>query len=131
MMNAIDKNKEVIYTMLQKRTMIVVISMIIWSIMVSPSGSPALEKEIKDEDISLALRQQLINDEMVSSHLIDIKTIDGIVTLSGTITNWTEYYAAIENAFEGGATDVQSYLKVKDSPMFGEDPTYYDNPPNW
>lgn len=48
------------------------------------AGAP---DEIGDEDITRAIEVELIFDDAVSSHLIDVETIDGVVTLSGTVSN--------------------------------------------
>jgi osmotically-inducible protein OsmY len=47
----------------------------------------AAAREIKDIDITLAVDRQLQNDEGVPTHLIDVRTKDGIVTLSGPVEN--------------------------------------------
>jgi osmotically-inducible protein OsmY len=44
------------------------------------------ESEIDDSDIIDAIETELIIDDGVSSHLIDVSVIDGIVTLSGTVS---------------------------------------------
>ena len=52
--------------------------------------SPVLAKEtkdIKDIDITLAVERQLQQDAGVPAHLIDVRTKDGIVTLSGPVEN--------------------------------------------
>jgi len=52
--------------------------------------SPVLAKEtkdIKDIDITLAVERQLQKDAGVPGHLIDVRTKDGIVTLSGPVEN--------------------------------------------
>ena len=51
-------------------------------------GSPALMAEsIEDEDISRAVETELVLDEAVPAHLIDVETIRGVVTLSGSVSN--------------------------------------------
>jgi osmotically-inducible protein OsmY len=47
----------------------------------------AEQSELKDEDITNAVELELRMDEGVSSHLIDVKTEDGVVTLSGWVDN--------------------------------------------
>jgi osmotically-inducible protein OsmY len=47
----------------------------------------AAPEKITDEDITNAIEVELIFDDAVSSHLIDVDTIEGVVTLSGTVTN--------------------------------------------
>lgn len=42
---------------------------------------------IPDVDITLAVETQLLADQGVFSHLIDVKTTEGVVTLSGSVDN--------------------------------------------
>lgn len=44
-------------------------------------------REITDQDIALAVETELKNDEVVPVHLIYVGSIDGIVTLSGSVPN--------------------------------------------
>jgi len=60
----------------------------------------ATAREIKDIDITLAVDRHLQNDEGVPAHLIDVRTEDGIVTLSGPVEN----LLARERAAEIAAT---------------------------
>jgi osmotically-inducible protein OsmY len=60
----------------------------------------AANQNIKDIDITLALDRQLQIDEGVPAHLIDVRTKDGIVTLSGPVEN----LLARERAAEIAAT---------------------------
>jgi len=43
--------------------------------------------EIEDEDITRAIETELLFNDAVSSHLIDVETREGIVTLSGSVDN--------------------------------------------
>ncbi len=45
------------------------------------------EEEISDEEIEMAVYTELSFDEAVSSHLLDISSLDGVVTLSGSVDN--------------------------------------------
>ncbi len=59
-----------------------------------------------------------INDEMwwspfVDSDQVAVKVNDGIATLRGTVDSWSEYHAARENAYEGGASWVNNDLVVR------------------
>jgi hypothetical protein len=38
---------------------------------------------------------------------------DGVATLTGTVDSWSEYDAAVNNAYEGGAVYVDNELLVK------------------
>lgn len=58
-----------------------------------------------------------ISDELIWSPFVDkdevtVSVENGIATLTGTVDSWSEYYAARENAFEGGAITVVNRLKV-------------------
>jgi osmotically-inducible protein OsmY len=44
-------------------------------------------EELEDRDISLAVETELMVDEAVPSHLVNVETNDGIVTLSGSVDN--------------------------------------------
>lgn len=61
------------------------------------------DKQIKDKDISNAIEYELIVDEMVPSDRINVETIDGIVTLSGTVANILakDRVAEIANSIKG------------------------------
>ncbi|MBD3305036.1 BON domain-containing protein [candidate division KSB3 bacterium] len=49
------------------------------------SGIAAQTSEVNDQGITLFVETKLLADDMVSSHLIDIETTNGIVTLSGSV----------------------------------------------
>ncbi len=66
------------------------------------------DAEIKEE----------INDEMWWSPFVDSDDVtvtvdDGTATLTGTVDSWSEFNAATENAFEGGAVWVDNNLTVE------------------
>lgn len=48
------------------------------------------ETQFNDEDISVAIDLDLLVNDFVSSHLIDVETRQGIVTLSGSVSNILE-----------------------------------------
>ena len=45
------------------------------------------QQDIQDIDITVAVTNELQRDPAISSHLIDIQTNDGVVTLSGSVDN--------------------------------------------
>jgi osmotically-inducible protein OsmY len=49
--------------------------------------SYAAENDLEDKDITLAVENELLLDEGVSSHLVDVSTTEGIVKLSGSVGN--------------------------------------------
>lgn len=62
--------------------------------------------------------QHDINDELwwspfVDAEAITVDVINGVATLSGTVDSPSEQRAAIQNAYEGGATRVIDRLEVK------------------
>lgn len=63
--------------------------------------------EIKDE-----VEDQLFWSPFVDADEITVKVQDGTATLTGTVDSYSERGAAIENAYEGGATVVKNELKV-------------------
>jgi osmotically-inducible protein OsmY len=68
---------------------------------------PRSDAEIKDE----------IEDEMFWSPFVDanqvrVKVDAGVATLGGKVDDYAEMHAAVENAFEGGATRVNNQLRV-------------------
>jgi osmotically-inducible protein OsmY len=61
-----------------------------------------------------------INDELFWSPFVDANDVEvdvngGKATLTGTVNSWTEYNAAEDNAYEGGAVIVDNDLIVKTS----------------
>lgn len=49
----------------------------------------------------------------VDSDDVNVAVDDGVVTLTGTVDSWSEYNAATENAYEGGAIWVDNDLAVE------------------
>ena len=59
-----------------------------------------------------------ISDELFWSPFVDedevqVSVDNRVATLSGTVDNWNEFFAAAENAREGGATSVINKLRVE------------------
>lgn len=76
------------FTALKKRAMVIIICMIILMLpcfMVMPSF--AAKNQISDISITDAVEDELYLDSAVPSHLIDVSTTDGIVTLEGEVDN--------------------------------------------
>jgi osmotically-inducible protein OsmY len=73
----------------------------------------AAAREIKDIDITLAVDRQLQNDEGVPAHLINVRTKDGIVTLSGPVENLLARERAAEiAAMIKGVRSVINFIDV-------------------
>ncbi|MFO7975678.1 MAG: BON domain-containing protein, partial [Candidatus Hydrogenedentota bacterium] len=64
--------------------------------------------EIKEE-----IESQLWWSPFVDSDDVNVSVDDGTATLTGTVESWSEYWAARENAFDGGAVWVDNDLKVE------------------
>jgi osmotically-inducible protein OsmY len=77
-----------------------------------------------DQEIQEDIESELFWSLFVDSEDIAVTVNNGEAILTGKVDNRNELDAAIENAFEGGAKSVQSYLKIKDTP--GNYPVYYD-----
>ncbi len=74
----------------------------------------AQNKEIKDSDITSAIETDLLFDNSVSSHLIDVKTNEGIVTLSGSVNNLLARERALKIAGSiKGVRSVVNLIEVK------------------
>ncbi len=58
---------------------------ILW--LAAATGLAAATRPLTDVSISDAVENQLLMDRAVPSHLIDVITVDGIVTLSGSVDN--------------------------------------------
>jgi len=82
--------------------------------------SPLPAREITDKTITWAVERELVNDEGVSAHLIDVETEDRIVTLSGPVTNLLAKDRAAEVASTvKGVQSVVNQINVK--PMDRDD----------
>lgn len=65
-----------------------------------------------DWQIELNIINELIWSPYVDRDDVSVSVADGVATLEGEVESWSEYTAAQENAFEGGATAVINRLKV-------------------
>lgn len=94
--------------MMLRRTMLVLITLLF-----IPS-SPLLAREVTDIDITLAIESELLLDEGVPSHLIDVDTNEGIVSLTGFVNNILakERAAKIAETVKG-VRSVVNRIKVK------------------
>jgi len=64
--------------------------------------------------ITTAIKAKLIGDSGLSAFKIDVDTSDGVVTLSGTVSSYTEIEKAMNFAWEtDGVHKVVSTLQVK------------------
>lgn len=51
------------------------------------SSAQALQSQLPDFEITAAIERKLMESNLVSSHLVDVSTSDGVVTLSGAVEN--------------------------------------------
>ena len=66
-----------------------------------------------DATISTRVKIALLNDPRVGPLRIDARTVQGVVTLTGTVPSQTEVDAAVAAARKiQGARDVKSALKI-------------------
>ncbi len=66
-----------------------------------------------DAEIKEDIQDQLWWSPFVDSEDVHVTVEDGMATLTGTVDTWSEYRAAAENAFEGGARWVDNELEVQ------------------
>lgn len=66
-----------------------------------------------DAEIRQEIRNQLEWSPFVDAEKVTVTVEDGMATLIGKVDSWSEAAAAIENAYEGGATWVRDRLEVR------------------
>ena len=66
-----------------------------------------------DVQIKENIEDELFWSPFVDSGNVNVTVEDGEATLSGTVDSWSEYNAAVNNAYEGGAVYVDNDLIVK------------------
>jgi len=67
-----------------------------------------------DAELMDDVADQLWWSPFVDRDDITIQVDDGVVTLTGTVDSWNEYYSATENAHQAGAVTVVNNLTVKE-----------------
>jgi len=65
-----------------------------------------------DPDIKNDIHREFFWSPFVKEDQIKVTVDKGIATLTGTVNSWMEYDSATENAYEGGAVQVNNELKV-------------------
>ena len=83
----------------QRYNWILILNAVIYFLIIFPVTATAVN-DIRDIDITLAVDRQLHGDEGVPADQVDVRTMDGIVTLSGSLDN----LLARERAAEIAAT---------------------------
>jgi osmotically-inducible protein OsmY len=66
-----------------------------------------------DAEILDDIRGELFWSPFVDGDEVTVMVENGTATLTGTVDSWSEYQAARENAYEGGATWVDNNLEVR------------------
>ena len=64
------------------------------------------------------IQGELYWDVMGDSNDIEVTVDDDVTTLSGTVDDWMEWGAAVDNPYEGGAEEVVNDLKIENSPAY-------------
>jgi len=76
------------------------------------------ESAKSDWEIHEDIKSELFWSPFVSDDDIKVTVEDGVAVLTGTVDTWGEHEAATDNAYEGGATDVDNNLKVEFGPIY-------------
>jgi osmotically-inducible protein OsmY len=85
-----------------------------WSIYDYPWYRGPLDVQSKtDLQIAREIEDQLFWSPFVDADEVSVTVEGGTATLTGTVDDWTEYDAARENAFEGGAITVVNRLQIE------------------
>jgi osmotically-inducible protein OsmY len=66
-----------------------------------------------DAEIKEDIESEYAWSPFVDGGDLTIRVDDGHVDIAGTVETWHEYREAVENAFEGGAKEVNSYMRVE------------------
>ncbi len=66
-----------------------------------------------DAEIKQDIESEYMWSPFVDGGDLAIRVDDGHVELAGRVDSWHEYLESVENAFEGGAKSVRSYLRVE------------------
>jgi len=78
-----------------------------WEYRPAPISTDRSDRSIRKE-----VEDELFWSPFVDQDDVHVTVDDGEATLTGTVDSWMEWGAAQENAFEGGATDVDNDLVV-------------------
>ena len=74
-----------------------------------PRGYPAKTDQQIEEDV----RDEMFWSPFVDGDDIKVSVEDGVTTLEGEVTSWSEYRSAVENAYEGGSIWVRNKLEIE------------------
>ncbi|MBD3271668.1 MAG: BON domain-containing protein, partial [Elusimicrobia bacterium] len=71
-----------------------------------------------DEEIAGQIKDNFYWDVFIDEDDISVSVEDGMATLTGEAGSWNEFYAAIDNAFKGGARRVYARMNVHGFPGY-------------
>ena len=83
-----------------------------WSIYTFPWYAGITITSKSDQEIKTAIENELLWSPFVDREAVTVAVEGGVATLKGSVDSWSEYNAARENAFEGGAVTVINRLEV-------------------
>ena len=66
-----------------------------------------------DVEIKFDIQDELWWSPFTDADEIDVEVVNGVATLTGKVDSWSEWQAAKENAYEGGANWVHNKLEVQ------------------
>jgi osmotically-inducible protein OsmY len=67
----------------------------------------------QDAEIKQDIENELWWSPFVDADEVSVAVSDGVATLTGTVESWSEWHAASENAYEGGAKRVVNQVQVE------------------
>jgi len=73
----------------------------------TPGYSFTSDRQIKED-----IKDELWWSPFVDADQVKVSVNNGKATLTGVVDSWSEYDAATENAYEGGATWVENNIAV-------------------
>jgi osmotically-inducible protein OsmY len=83
--------------------------------------STGVPLERNDWELYQDVRAQLQWSYWVDPKRVNVLVTDGIVTLTGTVSDWQAYVAALESAREADAPVVRDRLRIEDAPPYIRD----------
>lgn len=86
---------------------------IVWSLAVSASCGKTVAARVDDASVSTRVKTALLNDPEIRAQSITVDTVQGVVTLTGSVRTAQERDKAVEVARRAsGVTDVKSALQI-------------------
>lgn len=67
----------------------------------------------RDAEIKQDIEDEIWWSPFIDAGEITVAVADGVATLTGAVDSWSEWYAASENAYEGGARRVVNQIEVE------------------